>query len=427
MLRMTAIICLIFASLPAEELRAAATDLVTRVAPPDQPFTRYLTVANIPEADRAVSSKVVAFQVNSLSVKRRLVRPIAVNDTLLRVDLRDYGWSRESWERMTLRSPYIRWTWVDPSDEETLRKYSGSSMAIVRADSFLSLTSVEPAYSDFLGLPKTVAELEAKFGVQRKSVKDLSLASGGAVLRSIVAIHNRQLERWPTITGYWWQSRDSLSNVGRQNVLDQFFGIQQDGQEFIWSLPNGLQAYALADAGGKLVAVVPPDIAQDSVTPFRDKQVRNGRSCVGCHGSGINGVDDVISAMIREQKIKLADYRKETIQAIEDFYLGDLPAQIKTDREQYAKAVLTVNGMTPEANASAYTGLLYSYLERPVDLSIACQELGISTEEYAKNLVGNYNATLLAIHAGQAVARDAWESAYAEMAKRIYQSEVSKK
>lgn len=422
---MIAILFAVIAASPASELRAATQDLVTQVAPQDRSFTRYLTTYSLLPAERAEARQIANFWINSLSTRRRLSPALPVTDTLLRIDLRDYAWSPDSWERMTLKSHYVRLGWVDPKDEVTFREYSKSAMALVRLDHFVSLTSLEPHYSDFLKLPGTLTELQRQFGVQEKDVKALSLNAGGAVLRSIVALHNRQLERYPTITGYFWLSRDSKTNSGKQAVLDNLFGITPDGGEFIWSLPNELQAYYLADGNGKQVNVVPADIAQDSVTTFADKQVRNARSCVVCHAGGINKFDDIVSSLIDQGKIELRSYDKDKTIAIEELYLSQIEQQIDDDNRRFVAAVEATSGLTPEVNAAAFQRLVYGFLERQVSPSQASLELGVEEEWLGEYLAGSYSGTLLAILAGHSVSRDAWESVFPEAIKRVYLSRVN--
>src|SRR5205814_6029395 len=57
--------------------------------------------------------------------------------------------------------------------------------------------------------------------------------------------------------------------------------------EMIWSLPNGLQAYLLADANGKRLDKAVQTVVRD---PRRqDGSVQDGVSCFGCHGvTGMN-------------------------------------------------------------------------------------------------------------------------------------------
>lgn len=401
---------------PASEARAAALDLYALPAA-DRPYVRYLTTYAVAPEARADAVKVQRFWVNSLSVRKRLAFPVAVGETLYRLDLRDYGWTADAWDKLAAKDVYFRQPWVDANSAEVLAYYSGSAYPLLRADFFVARTSIEPDYSRFLGLGGSVEAVKKQFGVQEADVKKLYLNSGGAVLQSIVAIHNRQLERYPTITGYFWESRDTKGNAGRQNVIsggDNLFAIKPDGGEFIWSLPNGLQGYYLANGDGKQVAEVPPDIARDTITAFASKSVVNARSCVVCHDAGLRPFNDVVSRLVKGDKLKLVDPDKERVIRLEEFYLTQLAKRIDRDSEQYADAVEACNGLKTQPNAKAFESLIYGYFEARVDLAAAARELGIEKIEAA--LQRSLNGTLTAILAGESVARDAWEEAYHEAA-----------
>jgi hypothetical protein len=84
-----------------DELYATIASDLARLDAEDAPFTRYLSLANQANADgcgpvldgaRAALDKLV----NSVSLNTRLTEPIPidVNETLYRIDLRDYGWDR---------------------------------------------------------------------------------------------------------------------------------------------------------------------------------------------------------------------------------------------------------------------------------------------------------------------------------------------
>jgi hypothetical protein len=425
----------VFGQTPALEVKAAAADSKQQ---PEPRYVRYVTAYSIPLEKRQDAVNVLRFQVNSLSVRSSMRRPVRVTDTLYRVDSRDYGWNLDAWEQMvaspdgkTRLEPYFVGSTLPQDAEYTLRERTYSYGAIVRLDWFVAVTSLEPNYSRFLGMGNKLADVEKQFFVQKDGIEKFGLARGGAVLESIVVLHNRQLERWPTIFGYWWQSRDVNNNRKKANVLENVFAIEHDAGEFIFSAPNGLQIYYLANAAGEQQQEVPPDIAIDSRTTLKDKRVRNSMSCVTCHVEGVNDFTDVISKLLPKHDKSGSSYgfAKREQQAFEEFYQSDLGKRIAQDNLQYAAAVLACNGLTTEANATAYSQLIGTYLEGRVTLDIALRELG-KTKEQLLAVVGTYEpgkvtvidphklyiGTLNALLAEESVARDSWEEIFHRVA-----------
>lgn len=415
---------------PASELAAAAADCAA-VAPIDRPFTRYLTTYAI-DADARTRTAALSFWINSLSTARRAVRPVNVSPTLLRVDLRNYHWPAAAWESIAAVDPYLRHL-QRSSVHNQLAAMTGSAAPVLRADHFLRRSALQEHYREFLGLTKakTVADVQAAFRVRADDARALRLEIAGSTLSSRVALYNRRLIRTPTLAGYWWASDDHDTSSGRDSVLDFLTDSDADAHEFIWSLPNGLQAYAIANAAGVLLEVVPANIAQDFMTARQDKQIANPASCVGCHSSGINPFTDVVAGMIRGGVLSLKSADPAKTQAIDDLFLADLVGTIDADRELYRKAVDLAAGVDPETAAQAFDVVLDGYLDRKVDQAAAARELGIEPDDLPRAAV-KYgdgrapNGTLAAILAGQAVARDAWAQAF-EAAALVLQVEDAMK
>lgn len=411
---------------PASEALAAYNDLL-RVQPADRPYARYLSLCGVDPAKQAEARKIVRYWVNHLSIRPRLAFPVEVSPTLLRIDLRDYAWDAADWEKVVALDAYFSGQWIDPAYWTPLHALSGSASAILRADQFMARTCVEPLYSAFLNLPPTLADLKKAFGVQEADVERLELLRRGAVLDSPVALHNRQLDRSPTLTGYFWASRDVDASGKGNSAVDALFGLNAKAGEFIWSLPNGLQGYYLANAEGKQQAEAPSNIARDESTPFRQKAVVNARSCVGCHGQGLRPFDDEVSARIKARKLRLDAYTadphnpaaaKEATLKLESIYLGKLAEKLAADQRQFASAVESCCGMAPEDAAKAFIDAVWTYDEVRVDLGTISRELGCTPAQAtvaldaAAALYPTESGILTSPVHGTPIARDAWESVY---------------
>ena len=395
---------------------------IEKVVPPDRPFVRYLTLQSIPNDGRRKTARAVARGwMNHLSLRRRIAYPTEQTGTLIRVDLRDYGWDAADWEEFVATDPYVSYTTVDQATLDALAYYTGASRAIARFDRFAARTSVEPLYSRFLNLPPDLAGLQKQFGVQKEAVQSLALIQRAAIPAgySEVALHNRLIDRYPTITGYYYQTFDTKTNVADQNVLDNPFGIRFDGGEIIWSLPNGLQGYYLINAENKQVAEVPPDIARDSHTPYSNKSVTNARSCVACHSEGLKPLADVISKRIRERRVALDSYDKAKAIELEELFLSRLKESLDRDKRQYADALNAACQMSPADFARKFITLVHQYDDVPIDAKTAAVELGVSEDELPKVLnvaavaYPQVSGILTGPIDGTPIGRDSWEQVFA--------------
>ena len=81
--------------------------------------------------------------------------------------------------------------------------------------------------------------------------------------------------------------------------LQHPLSFKHDGGEIIFNLPNGLQAYYLADAGGRRLDEAPIEIVSNPAAS--DPTVRNGLSCIGCHTEGMKTFEDQVRGVVIEK------------------------------------------------------------------------------------------------------------------------------
>jgi hypothetical protein len=294
---------------PDAAFAAALDDLLARVPPARRYHTRYLSLAAVPAADRPDFIKAITFTLNSLSFRTTLYKPLEIPGGLLRIDLTGLEWDREArarrlnllekqgvkfpdrkkledvWELIAAADPYyfanqdqgkgqLFRGWIDPLAEQKLREVSYSSKAVLRADWLLAKLWVEKKFGGFysrvLLLPATENELYKVLAVDIARVdSEVKLKRGAAVVDSdAVARFNREVQLVPGAFGevpFVWRTLDfSNEDSDDRDVTRTFAGkAKHDGREIIFSLPNGLHGYYLADGKGNQAAVVPQDIALD--------------------------------------------------------------------------------------------------------------------------------------------------------------------
>jgi hypothetical protein len=456
---------------PNEVYRRAAADLFANVPPAKRRVTRYLALNAIPEGERWRFIQAIDFALNSVSFRGQMYHAAEVGEDqlLLRVDLTGLGWDRDSraarrarlklsgvdlkleddiWEQIVRDDPYWKVDqtnakgkylkgWIDPALEEQARLATYSSSFILRADwlfpRLLTETDQGGYYSALLMIPPAEADLYRSLGVDEKLInRDPQLKSGGAVLKSIVALHNRELQMIPILYGYdhrvLWRTFDVLNDSdAKKSVLETFGGkIAHDGREIIYTLPNGLHAYALYDAKGKQVFVVPQEIALDMrpKAANRDRNVRNGVSCMYCHTpvAGIQPFVDTVRTAILDDDIGLAvlsnDYRKivEVTEDLEAYYKlaekGGIERDIVQQQESYHRRVEEANGLDPAACAERVVRYFDGYVWDLVTAEQARREMGVTEEVARAAWRASGNSQLMVLSTGQAIRRTGWEKSY---------------
>lgn len=305
-----------------DDLQVVREDLLL-AAPDDRRHLRYITLSHLHNHPRydaeqlALVRAAVSKLLNSLSWEERITIPRTVSGSqgaLLAIDLRDYGWSNSRhWLQIADRYPYgLKLDYIADQALRTaaadIRQLSGGDVTIVRADWLVFAAARPPLYHDLLGLPRSIADLEARLGVDVQANLSTGEAARAGFGRSGVSRQNRLIERHASKYGAYWLSYDFLPRRGRGDLIRFPLGpksptnrfnrhaFEHDGGEAIFHLPNGLQAYYLVDGDGKrLDGPAPAEVVYDSAAIAGTPAIVNGLSCMNCHREGmISGFRDEI-------------------------------------------------------------------------------------------------------------------------------------
>jgi len=152
-----AVFNLIFADLEGQEQRGRR-------------FLRYFSLAPLANAGLSTDElqtyrNALAKLVNSLSWHPRITIPKAVDPDglILRIDLRDYQWDANLWNRLLAEYPYG--VLNDAAVARTVVVGTATRVPCVRADWFLANASRAPLYYDLLQIPSNLSELERQLHV----------------------------------------------------------------------------------------------------------------------------------------------------------------------------------------------------------------------------------------------------------------------
>ncbi|MCA9078339.1 MAG: SUMF1/EgtB/PvdO family nonheme iron enzyme [Planctomycetaceae bacterium] len=354
-------------------------------------FTRYFSLAHLANTGKSAEQMDIYREglsklVNSLSWGEKIVQPQPIDpgQTLFRIDLRNYRWSTETWDKIAKRNPYdVRY---QTDSAEFAYQITQTDQPVVRADWFVAVASVPPLYNDILELPDTDRELEAILEVDVDSNIERGLALRAGFNNSGVSQNNRMIERHETEFGAYWKSYDFSGNAGRKNLFANPLGpkgddaFEHDGGEMIFNLPNGMQAYYLADAKGTKLDKGPVSIVSDPQRP--DRSVINGLSCMSCHTAGMIPKTDQIRASVEKNPGAFDDAEREQILSLYP-KIGVLDRLMDQDKDRFLTA-LQQAGVTSSKKDPILQ--LARQFEQELDLETAAAESGLTTSNFAKLL-----------------------------------------
>ena len=287
--------------------------------PADRPYLRYFTLthlsnnAAVSEFDLRLFRAALSKAINSLSRESEILVPIAIDaeQSILRLDLRRVGWTRQQWRWLLAQYPYgVHFENGEDhrlaSLDEELDALSESDLCWIRGDWFVNHATRPPIYDRFLALPTTVQQLESSLNVDFPFNFNNNRLQRAAFASSGVSQGNRLVERHPASFGYYWKSYDfkdkgAAGNLFRLPLGPRFaenpFAEQafvHDGGEMIFSLPNGLQGYMLTDGAGNKIDRGPIEVVRDSKETAGTPEIVNGLSCIHCHRHGMITFQDTL-------------------------------------------------------------------------------------------------------------------------------------
>ena len=185
---------------------------LSKVSSRSRRFIRYFTITHLynsglTEDELQTYRNALAKLINGVSWSARITKPLPVDPakTVFRIDLRDFNWTLETWQKLLDVYPYG----FQLTDENAkwCYKNSTSEMPRIRADWFVAKASQPPLYHDLLGLPKTDTELEKQLRISVRDNIEQEKVIRVAFNSSGVSQSNRMIERHDSPYGAYWKSR----------------------------------------------------------------------------------------------------------------------------------------------------------------------------------------------------------------------------
>ena len=410
----------------AKEMIETIEKHVNSLAPFDRTYARYFTMTHLYNAGERAEAlhayqRALSKLVNSLSWGREVTIPRAIDpeETIFYIDLRDYEWEigTNRWTLMEAEYPY-EIEFNAPAETSlrekltNLREEMDCEVPFVHVDWFLATASLPPLYHDILDLPATDSELEERLEVN--VVENLRNAAGKRVWRagfndSGVSNNNRVVERHASRYGAYWKSYDFAGSVDTQYIFTHPLSFTHDGGEVVFNLPNGLQAYYLADAGGRRLDAAPIDIVSNPAAS--DPTVRNGLSCIGCHTEGMKTFEDQVRGVVEKNPNPPYDKARALSLYVDK---ATMDGFIGVDTNRYRQSL--------EAAGGIFGGIepiqrFHEAFHAPLDIAHAAAAVGLETRTFLARVRQNtslQNLGLLVLENGT-IKRDTWTSKFSDI------------
>lgn len=404
----------------------------------DREFTRYLTItyssnAGACEGDRLElqRQRFALFKgINSVSTNPVVTKPVAIdeNETIYRIDIRDYDWDRPI---DTLGNDNVHddgltdeeakkdnfangWQAIVATVDEFAILFTGENADSLAEDAALAEENDVPflpvnAFNHFTqrddlyySLIKGTANLhDYESGVLGINVagelkQDNVLRAG--FRNSGVSRQDRAVDRFNqgTANGHsYWVSYD-LDGSAEQDSI--YFHpteetLKSPAGESIFSLPNGLQGYYAAQGAflkdgtrnpqdGQRLKVVPQDIVVDPGQPSGN--VVNGASCHSCHNAGMITFTDTVRSFVEANR---SLYTADEVEDVLARYplSEDFKAVTDADSELHVKSVEKAG--VPRGYPDAISRVFLDFQSGRITSKIAAGELQVPERELLRNLI----------------------------------------
>jgi mono/diheme cytochrome c family protein len=366
----------------------------------DAQFFRYISLTNRAQAgcdDTQLTQQrdAVTKMMNMLSGKAGISTLTAIdpNSTIFRVDLRDFKWNRnvqangrnfnDGWEAVIDSNPYA--VEFSGRDADIIKQLTGTRVPIMFGDQMLHAATVGDVYYALIGIDSNgrLSDFIDSLGIDVQSDIENGDAVRAGTTKSRVSRQDRVLERHDmgNRSGVFWQAFDFEANQSNQSIFQDPFGFSPGGTEAIFTLPNGMLGYVIADQNDRIVNE--SDILLD--TSLNDFKAITSVSCSNCHALGfiptVDEVRDFVTTNARSIGIS-----KDQIDQVKQIYLDptDFAAQISDDSKGFYQAALVRAGL-PTTGADPVAATFIGF-EGRVDLDTAAADLGLQSQDLSDNL-----------------------------------------
>jgi len=361
----------------------------------DIPFYRYISLGNRFTSgvcadgglDRDRDGLVKMMNMLSIRAAKGDVVPVNPDETLYRIDLRDFDWDRaitvegnnftDVWEAIADANPYAVEFVGDDADDAKLD--TETAFPVMFADQMMDVAVIGNLYYAIIDVDvtqplATFISDKLEINVDEDIANEDALRAG--TTKSRISRQDRLVERHDIgiRDGAFWQSFDFEDNAN-ESIFENPFDFTPGGTEAIFTLPNGMLGFIIADANDNIVE--DSNILLD--TNQNNFKAITSVSCSNCHATGfipvVDEVRDIAIANARDIGLN-----RDQVEQLEGIYLAPdaFARQVKSDSEGfYQRALqrvdLPIQGGDPVSS-------VFLRFDQDMTLADAAGDLGVTPD-----------------------------------------------
>jgi mono/diheme cytochrome c family protein len=386
-----------------DELFQEVNSDLARADNDDQVFFRYISLTNRFTAGQCADAlekdrQGLAKMMNMLSINASIEAPTPVNseETLYRIDLRDFDWDRainvegnafnDVWEAVAANNPYAVEFVGDDADDA--KDDTQTAFPIMFADQMMDVAIIGNLYYAIIDVDvaQPLADFilnELEIDVVANLADEESIRAG--TTRSRISRQDRLVQRDDIEVrgGALWQSFDFEDNAGVANdsIFEDPFGFAAGGTEAIFTLPNGMLGFIIADANDAIVE--DSDILLD--TNQNNFRAITSVSCSNCHAQGFIPVVDEVREIALQNAREIGLDRDE-VEQLEGIYVSpqEFSRQVQEDSQGFYQRALQLADLPIQGGDPVSS--VFLRFDQDLRIADAAGDLGLTPEDLQDNL-----------------------------------------
>jgi hypothetical protein len=392
-----------------DQITAMANDVRNLPNADDKKFTRYLTlsyVSNGGDCGLTMQRQQYALlkAINSVSTNPVIGHPIPIdqNQTIYRIDIRDYNWDRpidlqddgvvdfnDAWLSLVADAqPFAVEYTGDQAD--ALKADTQTAVPFMPVNAFVQASQFGDEYYSLIGgkanfqdFTKQVLNVDQAADIADEEVVRGSFSGSG------VSHQERAVLRFDqgTAGGYsLWTSLDfdgggGVAGVANDSIFSDPIAPKALAGEAIFNLPNGLQGYYVSLADGTRLAQAATGVVVD---PSQNNGiVTNGASCHSCHNAGMISFGDQVRQFVIDNKFQ---FDTDTYQQVMDTFPDQATMQTYIDRDSAVHVNALVEAGIPKGTTDPVSRLYIDFQLANISTAQVAGELQVTKDELVQNL-----------------------------------------
>jgi serine/threonine-protein kinase len=383
-----------------DELFQEVNSDLARADNDDQVFFRYISLTNRFTAGQCADAlekdrQGLAKMMNMLSINASIEAPTPVNneETLYRIDLRDFDWDRainvegiafnDVWEAIAANNPYAVEFVGDDADDA--KDDTQTAFPIQFADQMMDVAIIGNLYYAIIDVDvnQPLADFilnELEIDVVANLADEESIRAG--TTRSRISRQDRLVQRDDIEVrgGALWQSFD-FEDDANESIFEDPFGFAAGGTEAIFTLPNGMLGFIIADEND--VIVEDSDILLD--TNQNNFRAITSVSCSNCHASGFIPVVDEVREIALQNAREIGLDRDE-VEQLEGIYVSpqEFSRQVQEDSQGFYQRALQLADLPIQGGDPVSS--VFLRFDQDLRIADAAGDLGLTPDDLADNL-----------------------------------------